>query len=180
MNRVVRREEIIENRIQDLSEDYADERIAHLVRLSARGFNRSLARRLADHGVSFGQWVFLRILWKEEGLTQKELSKIANLTEPTTHTALTKLKKLDVVEQRTQGGNKRKLHIYLTEKGRALQSVLEPLAVEANDVALQGISPAQHAHLHEMLVRIIANLEQDEAEAEAAGVKVPPTRSAAL
>lgn len=167
-------------RVEALSEEYADERIAHLVRLCARGFNRSLARRLADHGVSFGQWVFLRILWKEEGLTQKELSKIANLTEPTTHTALSKLKKLDVVEHRMQAGNKRKLHIYLTEKGRALQSVLEPLAIEANDVALQGISPAQHAHLHEMLVRIIANLEHDEAEAEALGMKVPSTRSAAL
>ncbi|WP_436643064.1 MarR family winged helix-turn-helix transcriptional regulator [Microbaculum sp. FT89] len=159
---------------------YKDERIAHLVRRCARGFSRSLSRRLADQGVSFGQWVFLRILWKQEGLTQRELSELANLTEPTVHTALSKLEKMGIIVRRTQGGNKRKYHVYLTKKGRDLQSTLEPLAVEANDAALRGLSVKKQDQLRDMLVQILNNLADDEAEAEALGLKVPPTRNAAV
>lgn len=154
-----------------------DERIAHLVRLCARGFNRSLARRLAAHGVTFGQWVFLRILWKEEGLTQRELGEIANLTEPTVHTALTKLEKAGIVDRRTKPGNRRKQFAYLTKEGRGLRAKLEPLALEANEVALRGVSAEDQQRLHAALLTVLENLSADEAEAEAAGLKVPPTRS---
>lgn len=163
-----------------LPDIYKDERIAHLVRLCARGFNRSLTRRLAEHGVPFGHWVFLRILWKQEGLTQRELSELANLTEPTVHTALSKLEKLGIVERRLEDGNKRKQHVYLTDKGKELQSVLEPLAVEANQAALRGLSNEDQTRLHQVLIQILGNLAEDEAEAEALGIKVPPTRGAAI
>jgi DNA-binding MarR family transcriptional regulator len=156
---------------------YQDERIAHLVRLCARGFNRSLARRLALHEISFGQWVFLRILWKHEGISQSQLAEAANLTAPTTHTALTKLERLGIIERRTQGGNKRRQHVFLCPKGRDLQKLLEPLAVEANEVALAGIPEERRDRLRDDLIAILANLEQDEIEAEARGLKMPATRS---
>lgn len=156
---------------------YADERIAHLVRLCARGFNRSLARRLASHGITFGQWIYLRLLWKQEGLTQRDLSEAANLTEPTTHTALAKLEKQGLVQRRTLEPNKRKQHTFLTKKGRDLQNVLEPLAIEANDVALAGLSKERCAQLRADLITILANLSEDEVEAEARGLKVPATRA---
>lgn len=159
---------------------YHDERIAHLVRLCARGFNRSLARRLALHSITFGQWVFLRILWKQEGLTQRDLSEAASLTAPTTHTALARLEKLGIVERRTLGENRRRQHTFLTQKGRDLQAELEPLAIEANEVALNGIPEAQRERLRADLIAILDNLAQDEVEAEARGMKVPPTRSSVL
>lgn len=160
----------------EFADKYADERMAHLIRLCARGFNRSLSRRLADHGIPFGHWVFLRILWKQQGLTQKELSELASLTEPTVHSALTKLDKLGIVERRTEDGNRRKQHAYLTQKGRDLQAVLEPLAVEANEVALRGIPDAERERLHDLMIAILKNLARDEAEAEEAGIRIPPTR----
>lgn len=159
-----------------LTGQYEDERLAHLVRLCARGFNRSLSRRLADHDIPFGHWVFLRILWTREGLTQKELSAVASLTEPTVHSALTKLEKSGLVERRIKDGNRRKQHVYLTAKGRDLQAVLEPLAVEANEVALSGIPEPERHRLHEQLIAILANLARDEAEAREAGIRIPPTR----
>ena len=161
---------------RDFFDLYRDERVAHLTRLCARGFNRSLARRLADHGVSFGQWVFLRILWKEEGLTQRELSERANLTEPTVHTALSKLEQQGIVTRRTEGGNRRKQHVYLTDQGRDLQAELEPLAVEANEIALRGLDAEGQDRLRQTLILILENLTADEAEAEARGQRIPPTR----
>lgn len=156
---------------------YQEERIAHLVRLCSRGFSRSLARRLAQHEITFGQWVYLRILWKREGVTQSQLSEAANLTAPTTHTALGKLERLGIVERRTLGENRRRQHVFLTPKGRDLQGVLEPLAVEANEVALTGIPENMREELRGYLITILDNLARDEAEATARGIKVPATRA---
>ncbi len=157
---------------------YSQERVAHITRLCARGFNRALSRRLAEHSVSFGQWIFLRILWKEEGLSQRQLSERANLTEPTVHAALSRMEKQGLVVRRAQPGNRRKQHTFLTEEGRDLQEQLEPLAVQVNNVALDGLSEARREALRQDLIQVLENLERDEAEAEARGLKVPPTRSA--
>lgn len=164
----------------DPGDIYQNERVAHLTRLCARGFNRSLSRRLAENDISFGQWVFLRILWQREGLTQRELSERANLTEPTVHTALAKMESQGIVKRRTKHGNRRKQHVYLTERGSALRSVLEPLAVEANETALRGLDADQQEALRQMLILILGNLEADEAEADARGQRMPPTRGDAV
>ena len=176
MNRALRESKSASDPETDLFEVYRDERVAHLTRLCARGFNRSLSRRLADKDVSFGQWVFLRILWKQEGLTQRELSERANLTEPTVHTALSKMEQQGIVIRRMQDGNKRKQHVYLTEKGRSLRAELEPMAIEANEAALRGLDDAQTEMLRKTLILILGNLANDEAEAEAHGIRIPPTR----
>jgi len=157
-----------------------DERVAHLVRLCARGFSRSLSRRLSGRDISFGQWVFLRILWQEEGLAQRQLSERANLTEPTVHTALIKMEQQGLIHRKHKEGDRRKQYVYLSERGRELRLVLEPLAVDANDSAMAGLDAAQQEALHRMLIHILSNLESDEAEAEARGQRIPPTRGFAL
>lgn len=161
---------------ENTDEKRAAERIGHLIRMAARGFNRSLQIRLADHEVTFGQWVFLRILWEQDGLTQRELSEEAGLTEPTTHTALQRLESLALLERRNLPGNRRKQHVFLSDKGRALRKTLEPLAVEVNDVALAGLSAGDKEALREELLTILRNLDRDELDARAKGRKVPPTR----
>lgn len=176
MNQAIRNGTTSDPEADDFFELYKDERIAHLARLCARGFNRSLSLRLAEHGVAFGQWVFLRILWQEEGLTQRELSERANLTEPTVHTALNKLEAQGIVTRRTEEGNKRKQHVYLTDQGKALQKVLEPLAVDANQTALHGLDDKEEAYLKRALILILHNLAKDETDARARGMRVPPTR----
>src|SRR5438445_13708364 len=64
------------------------DRLAHLTKEAWRGFMRALQGRLAGHGVPFGHWTFLRILWELDGLTQHEPSHQAGLTEPTTASPL--------------------------------------------------------------------------------------------
>jgi DNA-binding MarR family transcriptional regulator len=158
--------------------DLSDERLARLVRTAARGFNRALSLRLGRHDMTFGQWIFLRILWPEDGLSQRELARRAGVTEPTAHSALRRLEGQGLIERRTLPGNNRRQHVFLTAEGRALRELLEPLAVEANDVALAGLSAEDEAVLRRMLLTIIANLEADEAAAAARGQRVPPTRGA--
>ena len=154
-----------------------EERLARLIRLSARAFNRALQMRLSAHGVSFGQWIFLRILWLGDGVSQRELAERAGLTEPTTHSALLKLEKQGLIRRQNLPGNRRRLHVFLTEAGWALRERLEPLAVDANEAAVAGLDQDDQAELRRMLLTIIENLKADEVAAARRGVRVPPTRA---
>lgn len=155
----------------------SEERLARLVRLAARAFNRSLQIRLQPEGVTFGQWIFLRILWYNDGLSQRELSQRAHLTEPTAHSALTKLEKQGIIMRRKPDGNKRTLQIFLTAKGWELRDRLEPMARDVNERSLQGLEDEDERILRKGLLAIIRNLEEDEVEAALQGIKMPATRS---
>ena len=56
----------------------------YLVRDAHRAFQRLLEKRIAPYGVTRGQWYFLRVLWNEDGLSQRELSARVGMMEPTT------------------------------------------------------------------------------------------------
>jgi DNA-binding MarR family transcriptional regulator len=91
---------------------------------------RALQARLAAHGVSFGHWTFLRILWERDGLTQRELSDQAGVMEPTTGAAIRAMEKLGYVARRRNPRNRKNVYVHLTRKGRALKAKLVPLAVD--------------------------------------------------
>ena len=151
-----------------------DDRLAHLVKDATRALLRALHRRLVEHGVSSSHWPFLRVLWEEDGLTQRELSSRAGVMEPTTYSALNTMERLGYVRRRAEGQN---VNVFLTARGRALKRRLVPLAEEVNHVAIEGVSVADVARTRSTLLAIIANLAHDEARAIAADRRVPATRA---
>src|SRR5436190_11853017 len=144
-----------------------NDRLAHLVKDATRALLRALQMRLAEHSVSLGHWTFLRILWEKDGLTQKELSEMAGVMEPTTFAALKAMQRFGTITRRQMPGNKKKVFVYLTPKGRLLKSKLVPLAEEVNAVAVRNIRPADIAITRQMLLSIIENLARDEIDAVA-------------
>mgnify|MGYP003140242614 FL=1 len=139
-------------------EDVPDDRLAHLIRDAGRVLKKSLQARLAEHSVSFGHWSFLRILWVTEGLTQRELSEQAGLMEPTTFTALKAMEANGLIERRQLNGNRKNIHIYLTQKGKNLKKTLIPLAEEVNDIAVQGVEYEDLRVTRNTLLKILSNL----------------------
>ena len=139
-----------------------NDRLAHLVRDAAKGLTRALQARLAEEGVSFGHWVFLRILWETDGLTQSELSEEAGVMEPTTFAALKAMEKLGYIKRRKTPENRKKVFIHLTPEGRSLKARLVPLAVEVNRVAVNGAAAGDIVATRALLLRMIENLAADE------------------
>jgi DNA-binding MarR family transcriptional regulator len=134
------------------------ERLAHLIREAARALVRALTVRLAGHGVSFGHWAFLRILWERDGLTQRELSEMAGVMEPTTFAALKAMEELGTIERRQLPGNRKNVYVHLTPQGRALQKKLVPLAEDVNKVATRGVKAADLATTRRVLLAMLDNL----------------------
>lgn len=144
-----------------------DDRLAHLIRDVARSQMRSLQQRLQAHGVSFGHWTFLRILWTEDGLTQRELSELAGVMEPTTFSAVKSMEQMGLIERRQLPGNRKNMHVFLTEDGRALEERLVPLAEEVNRISVTGLSEKNVATVRKSLLTMIENLAVDEHNSQA-------------
>lgn len=138
------------------------DRLAHLIRDVARMQTKALQSRLVEHGVSFGHWTFLRILWIQDGQTQRQLSEAAGVMEPTTFSAVKSMEALGLIERRQLAGNRKNMHVFLTRKGRALEPVLVPLAEEVNAVSVQGMSDRTIATVRKALLGMIENLAADE------------------
>jgi DNA-binding MarR family transcriptional regulator len=156
-----------------------EDRLAHLVKDATRALVRALQMRLAEHGVSFGHWTFLRVLWERDGLTQRELSGQAGVMEPTTFSALTAMEKIGYVRRRRVAENRKNIYVFLTAKGRALKERLVPLAEDVNRVAVTGLAEGDISKTREILIAIIENLARDEARTADGTRRVPSTRELA-
>ena len=154
----------------------SEERLSYLTKEAMRAYGRSMQIRLIDHAVSIGHWLFLRALWAHDGMTQRELSEYVGLMGSTTFTALSALEKLSCVKRVKKPGNKKKVHVYLTSKGKKLQAVLMPLAVDVNTTSVRGVRPEDVEITKRTLVRIIENLIKDEADLLEKERRVPSTR----
>jgi MarR family transcriptional regulator, organic hydroperoxide resistance regulator len=121
---------------------------------------RELQSQLARHGVPFGHWTFLRILWERDGLTQRELSNEAGVAEPSTNAAITAMAKLGYVTRTQVPHNRKNVYVHLTAKGRALRRKLVPLAVDVNKKAVRGLSSRDVAATRRTLLAIVANLSR--------------------
>ena len=139
-----------------------NDRMAHLVKDTTRGFMRSLQSRLAEHQVLTGHWTFLRILWERDGVTKRELSIEAGVMEPTTVIALRAMESLGYIRLEQRPENRKNIYVRLTPRGRELQNEIVPLAQEVNALALDGLSDREIATVRRALLIMIDNLARDQ------------------
>lgn len=149
----------------------AEQSVGHQVRWTHRALQRELESRIRPYGITLGMWGFLRALWEEDGLSQRELSDRAGTTEPTTVTALHAMEKRGLVVRVQNADDRRKSNIYLTQPARALRALLLPTAREVNRTATGTISRADIEALKRILTQIRANLAAAGAARGASGAK---------
>ena len=134
--------------------------VGYLVRDANRAFQRLLERRIAPHGVTRGQWYFLRVLWAEDGLSQRELSTRVGMMEPTTVIALRGMEKAGLVRRKRSATDKRVTKVYLTAKSRRLRDRLLQISHGLNDTSIEGMSAADIARFRRIIIRMTRNLDR--------------------
>lgn len=135
-----------------------DRSAGYLVRDTHLLFAKALRNRLQEHQITPGQWYFLRALWEEEGLSQRELSRRVGTTEPTTVSALRLLARNGMIERVRNPKDRRTINIFLTDKARAMKADLMPIALDVNDIATAGLSEPEFEQLRALLGKIRSNL----------------------
>jgi DNA-binding MarR family transcriptional regulator len=108
--------------------------------------------------IFFGHWAILRVLWEDQGITQKNISLRTGLMEPTVHQALVNMENQNIIVRERVNGNQKKWHVFLTSNGQQLREKLEPLALEVNQLAETGICAKDLEITRKVLLKIIHHL----------------------
>ncbi len=132
--------------------------LGFLIRDVHRAYCKKLGARIADDGVTIGMWFFLRVLWEEDGLSQRELSRRIGMMEPTTVSAIDTMVKRGFVTRQVDENDKRRRLVLLTPRGRKLKQKLLPLAYDVNLSSADGFSPEEIEALQGMLLRLKKNM----------------------
>lgn len=135
-----------------------EESVGYQIRQTSRLLQKYLQGKIEPHGVTLGMWYFLRALWHEDGMTQRELSLVVGTMEPTTLTAIKSMECRGLVHRVKNEEDRRKINIYLTERGKALRAELMPLAKEVVDDSVRGFSDRERLIFLEYLRAIQDNL----------------------
>ncbi|MFV2045457.1 MAG: MarR family winged helix-turn-helix transcriptional regulator [Anaerolineales bacterium] len=138
--------------------------VGYLSRLNFRAFSTELEKLTSLHGVSAGQWRFLRVLWEADDITQRELSDRVVIKEATTVRAIDGLVKAGLVVRHRNQKDRRKINIKLTRKARMLERRLLPMVSEVNERALRGLSRADIDTTRRVLIHTYRNLIADDEE----------------
>jgi DNA-binding MarR family transcriptional regulator len=126
------------------------------------GRNAHYARRPESGSTEPGvaaQWAFLRILWNEDGLNQKDVASRVGVHQTTAVRAIRILERNGYVRRERSSEDKRNVFVYLTDAGKLLAHELIPFASKINQKSLTGISPEEAEHLMALLLKIQRNLQ---------------------
>ena len=132
----------------------------YLVRDAHRAFQRLLERRIAAYGVTRGQWYFLRALWNEDGLSQRELSARVGMMEPTTVIALQSMERAGLIRRVRAADDRRRSQVWLTPKARQLRRRLLTVARGITTQAEEGIDRDDLARFRRVIARMTSNLDR--------------------
>ena len=106
------------------------------------------------------QWYFLRVLWTEDGLSQRELSARVGMMEPTTVIALRSMEKSGLIRRARSADDRRRAQVWLTAKAQRLRDELLALARGITDEAEKGITRNDLALFRRVIARMTANLDR--------------------
>lgn len=129
-----------------------------LIRDTFRMFSRCLQEALAEHEVSVAQWYVLRVMWEQDGLTQIELSQRIGVEKAGVNSLVEGMVRQGLILPRRNEADRRKVNLFLSDRGWALREVLLPCATTVNTVAGEGITAEEVEVAHRVLRAMTANL----------------------
>lgn len=138
----------------------AEETIGFLMWDTMRRFVREFSRRIERHGVGFGHWPFLRVLWESDGLTQRELATRTGMSAPTALAVLDALERKGLVRREPDPHDRRKINVSLTSKGRKVYPKVVPEVRAVNLRAMRGLDAGEREQLKALLRHLRANMDK--------------------
>jgi DNA-binding MarR family transcriptional regulator len=125
--------------------------------LLAKAYQKGFAcfrEPLHKYNITPPQFSVLAFLWKQDGLSQTELSEKSQIDRTTMVGLLDRLGEEGLVERRHDDNDRRAYRICLTEKGRALETELCRLAVVVTAKLTEPLTAGEKNELARLLDKI--------------------------
>ncbi len=137
-----------------------DESLGFIINRTNQKLSNYLTRKFKPYDITPEQWGVLNRLWEKDGISQKEISEITIKDQTTLTRILDKLETKGLIKRQTSPDDRRSFLIFLTDAGRSIEDILVPIAYEALDDALQGLSGEEIKQLKVLLNKIFVNVDK--------------------
>jgi len=117
--------------------------------------NIYLDKRLVPFGVGAAQAKILLMLYKNESLTQVDLSKMLKLDRGNVTRSIKKLEKIGYIKRIKDERDNRVYHIILTDEGKKIKDTLFKIFYEWSNIILNDFTENDKSLLFEFLNRMI-------------------------
>lgn len=134
----------------------------HLLMVNQIIMHKQLFARIADTGLSYGQPKVLEYLLEANGCTQREIADGCRIEPASVSSLMTKMEADGLIERRSEDGNRRSLHVYLTDKGRNAATCVERTFAVLEAQAFEGIAPEAVDSAKQVLFQVYENLTKGE------------------
>lgn len=138
--------------------DEATQETGLLIREVLRLMERNLEARTSTEDVTIGIWMFLRALWQHDGATQRELSRLVGIKEPSTVATLTRMEERGFIRRERDTVDRRRIHVWLTPLGWELRPKLQPMVAAMREEAYRGLDDVEREQLRKLLAKLRENL----------------------
>lgn len=112
---------------------------------------------LKPYNIGGGQYIFLLNIYKYEGISQKDLSKLLHVDKTTTTKAINKLEKEGYVYRVKGLQDKRYYRLYLTEKGINFIPTLKDTLKSISKILKTGMSETEFDEAIRLLKIMLRN-----------------------
>ena len=103
-------------------------------------------------GLTYPQYLVLMVLWEQDGSSVRDLGRALELDSGTLSPLLKRLESAGLLRRTRSAADERRVEVYLTEEGRALQEKALPLPQRVAEAA--GLEPQEMHTLQETLAKV--------------------------
>ena len=119
------------------------------------------SERLAEFGVTPGQYGILNCLWSQGSATTKEIAQTLRLENSTVSGMLDKLQKRGLVTRVLDPNDRRSIRVEASEAGKAIREDVLRTVDELNQAVLAPFTAQQRQQLLELLRRLCGTSEEE-------------------
>ncbi|BDV43121.1 MarR family transcriptional regulator [Geotalea uraniireducens] len=124
-----------------------------LAKAYQRGFGM-FKERLDKFDITPQQFSLLAFLWREDGLSQSELSHKTQIDRTTIGGLIDRLERLELLKRCPHPEDRRAYRICLTDRGKSLESELCAIALDVTELYLAPLSADEQGNLRTILKKI--------------------------
>lgn len=137
--------------------------ISRIKQVNTRLLNKFLAQKniMAFNGE---QGRILHVLWENDGISNRELSKKSGLAMSSLTTMLERMEEKKLLERRVDENDKRKILIFLTDYAKSLKSEYDEISDKMTEISFEGISDEKRLAFEVTLEKVLYNFEKAEQE----------------
>lgn len=134
--------------------------LAFLIVEAARLQRTVFDRRVRKLGFTRTQWLVLRRLGEQPGVSQSELAEMLEVEKATAGRLIDKLEEFGWLERQPDESDRRINRIFMTKLGRKIHDTIGPIAEAMVEDELSGLTRQEREQLTDLLLNVKRQLQK--------------------